>query len=727
MHKSYCQIFSFCNNTGDKALCNYSFEKVWETLKFKVFINKTYYDHDATGAVDICKLQFVLKSKPAQSDFLARLSERYEFQVLQDGIVKVHGIPVEEDKLKGFWQKLEQSINHVLRQKIAQSLPFHSTPELKGALEKLNDDAKRLITNEIVGIFVSYKDNKCTAKLVGTQQDVDMITEELHAVLAARGKRGIADSPHHQHGVDPKSFRREEFECSVTITEDEDFYFHAIKITGNLKKKFPDVRVIREGNEGRTFKFISTDQNELEKAVSWFDSQKDEMCKKELELLESEHKFIGGSENVHAYLQVKLQKMHAVLRIPSNRIYILCHKSQLETSQRIVWDYIKSVEVKSKWSSYEAAKILKESRQKIQYFEGNEADRHFVLYTLDMTASAQEIVKMLQKYKYVQERQYSQQQIGWMNKLGVLEDLQEKFKDILVEESEAVYILRALGEDRLAACSEELDTKVRNLLSVQLNYLPKLAQRLLKNDKVQSYVKNKLKVKVAFLELGTSLVFIKENENDKSELRICRDIQDCFYEMEIDTDYLNNKKGEEFLSQHLEEVAKAEDSGKKGHVNICFTANLCEEVTSLLYSYSEDCSYIIRDYLQKFGKKCRSEIGEKQEFKISLDLDNDRICGKGPYQRAKKAVVELESHVDTKVLHFGEVEYQHTILSENDKAEIDSIAKSCQCSWDAVVFPFKPEGTIKGKIFRIINFKIKMLLYISYNLSDIILLFLRFS
>ncbi|XP_060564935.1 uncharacterized protein LOC132724136 [Ruditapes philippinarum] len=662
--------------SGDKL--SFNIGKAWETVKFQIFINKTHCEYEATKQVDMCKLQFVLGSDIEKINFLRRLTKDIKFEVLSAGVVEVSGEFAKKKKIEAVWSTLIMSVNDALDGQVVESHRFQSRRELENILQELDARIKILIVKGIVGILTSYEDTTCITKFVGPQKDIETLNKGLYHAMANKKRSCTGKS--------------DEFDISIDISFDEGIYFETMKLNEQFLEKFPHVRLEKEENNSRAYKFTCSDENYLVEAINWFKGSMNKMSRFELDF--SSKRFINISESVQFYLQKCLHKVPADLIILPDRIYILCCKSNLQSVERIVADSIKSVELEGSLFP-EAEKIQKDSRGKIQVFTGNKPGMIIIWYTVDKSAEAKELIDLVQKYRKYKRKPYSDKEIKAMKALGVIKELQEEYKDILIRTKDADVILQGPEMDRVDECFEKLDTIVQQIKFVELNSLPELQQKLLKNGKVQTYVTEKLKGKIAFCEDGKTVTvfFIRENENSKSNIYF--EIKSCFVEMKIDTRCLEHGKGKSFLSEHPEEVVIG-DQGNKTSCIICYTADLSQEIEQLLYSYSKSCTSIVANYLLSFGAKCLEEIKEKH--KVGIEIENDRICVKGQYNRGKNVVTEIESHLNTTVLHFGKLDYKRKQLLAADKNQIDSVVENCRCCLKAEVFPLQSTQTEENGI-----------------------------
>ncbi|XP_060594926.1 uncharacterized protein LOC132749225, partial [Ruditapes philippinarum] len=659
-----------------------SIGKAWETLIFEIDIKKSHYRYEATKLVDCSKLQFVLESQFEYLYFLKRLTVKFKFEVKSAGVVQVSGDFVEKNKIEAVWSNLISSVNNALTCKVVESHEFQSKQELESNMQILDDDTKHLIQEGIVGIFLSYEDDACIAKFVGLQDDINKLTQGLKPAVAIDRTSGKGEkSKLGHHKKIPECFQGNIFFEVIDITDDQDTYFEIMGLKELLHEKFPDVKYIKEMNDIITYKFSSTDKKELTKAFSWFCCYRKDIKRKDFDFSVEGFKFISQNKNVQAHLKIKLQKLPSALII-SDKIYLICHENDLVNSERIVDDSIKTTVIEGTWSP-EAELIKKDSCDKIQVFKENKPGMMIIWYTVDQSDEAKKLIDLVQKYRKYKRKPYSDKQIKAMKALGVFEKLQEEYEDILIRTKDEDIILQGPKMDGVDACFEKLDTIVQQIKIVELNSLPKLHQKLLKNGKVQTYVTEKLKGKIAFFEDGKTVTL----ENEKSNSSIYVEIKNCFVEMKIDTQCLEHGKGKSFLSEHPEEVVIG-DQGNKISCIICYTANLSQEIEQLLYSYSKSCTGIVANCLQLFGDEYCKEL-EKQN-NVGIEVKNDRICVKGPYNRAKSVITEIESHVNTTVLHFGKLDYQRNVLFATDKNKIDSIARSCKCCWKADVFRYEP-------------------------------------
>ncbi|XP_060561993.1 uncharacterized protein LOC132721668 [Ruditapes philippinarum] len=658
-------------------------EEVWKKLEFKVLDDRnTVYKKDATKQVNISMLQYAFKSEVAKIDFLRRIEGGYEFEVESPGVVHVSGECFDKNKIDELWVKLISSINDALTQRnVVTSYKFRSRTEMENTLQKLDRKTKHLTESGIIGIFTSYEDNVCIAKFVAAQPDLDKFIPKLHLSMAS-GKNATFGHLKKVEEYHKKNVRVD----SIDILEDEDKYFQTMDYLVHLRGKFPHVRITREDTDSATYKFICVDEHELMEAMSWFHSCINEMERKMVDVSPDGFKFISKNKNVQAYLEIRLRKVQSALMIYSDKIYVLCQEKYLETSERIVIDNIKTVELEGCLFP-EAEEIQKNCHGKIQVFKGNKPGMMIIWYTVDKSVEAKKLIDLVQKYRKYKRKPYSDKEIKEMKALGVMEELQEEYKDILIRTGDTDVILQGPEMDQLDACFKKLDTALQKIDFVELNSLPNLQQKLLQNGKVQKYVAEKLKRKTAICEDAkavTGFVFRKENEKSKSSIYL--EIKNCFVEMKIDTQCLEHEKGKSFLSEHPEEVVIG-DQRNKTFCSICCTADLSQEIRLLLYSYSKSCTPIVANYLLSFGAKCLEEIKEKH--KVGIEIENDRICIKGQYSRGKNVVTEIESHLNTTVLHFGKLDYKRKQLLAADKNQIDSVAENCRCCLKAEVFPFQ--------------------------------------
>lgn len=286
----------------------------------------------------------------------------------------------------------------------------------------------------------------------------------------------------------------------------------------------------------------------------------------------------------------------------------------------------------------------------------------------------------IMKKKLLHEHQFKQRQIKAMLGLGVAVDLEEGFKDVVIQVDEDKSVVRFQGfeKGRIDDCLSNLKVLIGRFHFVPLDFLSNSAQELLRNKNVRKYIQEKVRdERIAFVTEDQHDYFVCRKQENIVGLK--SSIQHCLMEMNIDRDCLQSAQGKHFFEKHGNEIIR-KDHGEK--TLICFTLDLKEEVEKLLSSFGKPCSCVVRDFLQTFGTNLLKNLADTHH--VTAEIQQNYVCFKGQYYDCKNAMDELERHIEISVLHFDFDEGR--LVSSQKRQQLDAIGKCYRCSINAVTF-----------------------------------------
>lgn len=674
------------------ASSRYTVEKAWENLVFQIKDKKTLYEKDVTESIEPCKLQFVLHSAIALPEFNRRLKENIVFVVLSPGHVvletDLQKLVFEGTCINSFWSYIISSVVKALQSRVVKEIRFTSKEQLDLAVQDLDEDMKHLVHKGLVGVYFTHDGNFCVVKLVGIESDVDSLCDKMQP---ANTNPAVVDSHLETSGfykdieqIPTRELQEEKFEL-ISISMDEFNYLEAVKFEDHFKKEYPNVKLLQkdEDDNSISYKVTSLDKKALEHALSWIESYRKNIKRREVELPLDDIQFLN-CKNVRVHLLRKLKNVPAYADITANSITVWCKDAdKLEDAAKVIYSSFEVIEFEGFISS-EAQRILENSHGKIQLFQkqgSNEA--HVIRYTKDKKNDADELMKEMASKMYREVQISDQWKFKAMLSLSILSDLRRDFPDVNIQVDEEKSIVIIQGSDRVRDVLEDLKVILQRIRFVPIDFLSDSAQKLLSNETVRKYVHDQVK------QNGITVAVLLDNRKCLQIVCMGKDypgvkehVENCFVEMNIDRDCLEGAEGQDFFETHHGEIVR-KDFRRTSF--LCFTLNLKQDVENLLPFYRKEIGSVVRDFLQTFGRDLLKDIADRHN--VEAEIKQGYLYFKGKYHEGKAAMEEVESSVEIAVLHFDVGKIGASLLSKQKKERLSAISKQYKCSWKAINFP----------------------------------------